>query len=617
MAASTDHCGHNLQLSALDRESLALLIALRDNAEVQKDHSLVEMFNNSISFLLTSASTLAPPPTVATPLTNSALAPRTVSIVPSIQIDTSGEEGTNGYPGTAVSFVGGRGLNGSEGTDGENARDINLHLKSDDETVAVQWDNGSSSIKLGDASASIFLRAVGGNGGRGGNGGNGKPGANGLPGRDADRCSAGTNGGRGGPGGMGGDGGSGGNGGKGGSVKIYVSPRDTDLLMLLNPPKLTGGARGEGGFKGRGNSGGRGGEGGNPYSWTELRTESRSVSDGRGGMSLESYSYSVYKSNPGGFRGSTGCDGDDGCDGDVGRAGVDGSFQMIVGETPYHTLYDLTITVSKIIDLAKGNPFEIYEPGEHVNLAVSLTNIGGMPTPPQDIDISLCPATWIEQEKASLNLKASEHLPIGSTHSFSLPFSFYVKDQYSPSEEPLNKQETLTYHALLSRVNKSFYRVSQQKDVFTIRYPVQLSPWQGKTSIVFNEKITQSLFIQNITSTSMGELGRQKRRLFVTFEILKDEGMKLSDVELLKIEERDYQEHNKIIAEVDCLAPKGKKSLAVSFRFTKPDLRVQSKVCLVASLYLDYFNSEDKNGLDQTRCIQKRTVQLEFCGTGK
>ncbi len=285
---------------------------------------------------------------------------------------------------------------------------------------------------------------------------------------------------------------------------------------------------------------------------------------------------------------------------------------MIVGKTAYHTLYDLALTVSKVVDLVKSNPPEIYEPGEHANLEVSIINTGSMPTPPQDIDISLSPTTWIEHKNASLVLTASEHVPIGGSHTFAIPFSFRVKEQCLPLEEPLNTQEILTYHALLRRVNKSFHRISQQKNLFPIRYPVQLSPFLGKACISFNEIVTQSLSIQNTTSAIMGKLGPQQRRIFVTFEIPPSPDIKSSDVELLKIEESDLQELNKVTTEIDYLAPKSEKNLAVSFRFTNPDLPAHSKVCLVASLHLGYFNSESKASLDRTRCIQKRTVRLEL-----
>jgi hypothetical protein len=608
-------CGSTLPLSALDQASLAFLMSMRDNPEIQRDGDLFKMFNNAISFLTASTSSLAISQADEIVSANAATSPRMFSLVPSIQIDTSGEEGASGYPGTATTASSGRGLDGMDGTDGadgESAHDINLQLKAGNETVDVQWGSGCASMRLGEVRASIFLRAVGGNGGRGGNGGQGGPGATGMRGKDATRYSSGKDGGQGHSGGVGGNGGAGGNGGRGGQVTVRVDPRDSDLLMLLNIPETTGGDKAVGGSKGRGGIGGSGGPGGSGHSWTELRTGTRMVSNGRGGMYPAAYGYSVSMSNPGGSTGPMGTIGDDGGEGAVGRAGTDGSFQMIIGETTYHTLYNLAITVSKIVDLARGNPANIYEPGEHVSLMVSVFNTGGMPTPSQDIEVSLRPIAWGEHENSSLILTASEHLPIGGAHNFSIPFSFRINEQYPPMEEPLSLQETLTYQALLCRVNKSFSSVSQQKDRFLIRYPVQISPLIGKVSIAFGEKSIQSLFLQNITSASMGRLGPQKRRVFVTFEILESEDVKSSDIELLKTGESDFQESNKVTAEVDDLSPNSEKNLAVSFRFTNPDLRAQSTVRMITSLYLEYFNSENRESLGRTRCIQRRVTQMQF-----
>ena len=146
-----------------------------------------------------------------------------------------------------------------------------------DDTAVAQWDNTTGLIKFADASAAIFLRAIGGKGGCGGDGGAGGIARAGASGRNATRCTNGTDGERGGPGGAGGHGGAGGNGGKGGDIKVYVSPEDSDLLMLLKTPDASGGAKGRGGHKGKGKPGGNGGPGGIAYSWSEVKYEYHQV----------------------------------------------------------------------------------------------------------------------------------------------------------------------------------------------------------------------------------------------------------------------------------------------------------------------------------------------------
>lgn len=620
MAAQTLNPSSFPTLSALDQQTLALLISMKDNPEVQKDEALLKMFSNAVSFMTSPGFSAAmlptcsiPQPLVMPPVSEPPLFP----LVPFIQIETNGEDGDHGCLAPPSS---GYGINGTDGSDGSNARDINLTLTVKDQTIAAQWDNDSASMKLDNTAASIFLRAIGGRGGRGGDGGRGGQGTKGAEGSDATRYSNATDGGRGSPGRPGGNGGDGGNGGKGGDIKIYTSPEDADLLMLLKNPENAGGAKGKGGARGKGGIGGLGGEGGASHTFTEFKTGSRTVYQGTrsaGSISrvytghnsyLETYTYPVPGYSSGGSTGPKGPDGDDGRIGSDGKSGKNGSFQMIVGGIPYQGLYDLAITVSKVVDLSQGNPSDIYEPGEQVHLMVSAFNTGGMPTPSQDIEISLRPASWVEPETFSLIL--SNSLPIEGSHTFSTPFSFRVKNQYPVSEEPLNKQETLNYQALLRRVNKSFPRVNQQKDVLTVRYPVQLTPLQGKTSVGFNEHSVVGLFIQNVSSIIMGREGPQKRRVFVTFEITQLENVKASDIKFLKTTATDLQESHKITHEVTNLSPKNDEKIAASLRSTNPALQSQSKVLLVASLHLGYLKRDEQ--LELTRCIQRRSIQIEF-----
>lgn len=572
---------------------------LLKNASITKSHpSPITTLTPSISSQLSAAPQPRTPfnpaqPQEEIPSNSSPLAVR-VSTIQSIRINTSGEDGTKGKNGDN-----GRGVDGTHGTDGEGARDINLRLSVDNQTVAVQWETGNSFIQLGNGAASIFLHAVGGKGGNGGTGGKGMSGTRGISGSPATRYSIGGMGWAGGPGGPGGNGGNAGNGGRGGHVKVYAPPQDSDLLMLINVPETTGGAQGLEGAGGQGGEGGPGGAGGAPCYWYETLRNAQGKNT------------SVSRFTQGGMPGPNGEKGADGSPGKSGTSGYNGSFDMIVGNTVYKKRYDLQVTVSKIVDLTRGNPRDFYEPGEQVNFEVTVTNTGGMPTPPQDIDVSPLPANWIEADIRSFSLGSSSNLKVGGSHTFTPTFTFRVKEQPPLIGDPLNKQEPLTYNAKLRRVNKSFPSVSAQKDYFPVRYPVGLSPLKGKVAIIFGETSIVDLLIQNIASITMGRNGEQKRRLFVTFEVSDNSDIKSKDVELLKTEHEDLQEPNKITMEIDALSPKSEKKLAVSFRFVNPSLRTQAKIRIVASLYLDSFKSA--GDLTQTRCIQKRMLYMQFC----
>ncbi|MBS0615701.1 MAG: hypothetical protein JSR58_04020 [Verrucomicrobia bacterium] len=587
---------NSLDFSPLDRESLALFLSLRDNPEIQKDEALCKMFKDAVSFMTASF------PQALIPVTQITSTSEPVSGSPFILIDTSGEQGDNGYPGNVASCLSGRGLNGTDGSHGKNARDIHLRLAVKEGIIVAQWDNNQAMMKWGDPSAAIFLRAIGGKGGYGGGGGKGGAGIPGEPGRNATRFSPGENGQRGERGGPGGNGGDGGNGGKGGNVTVYVDPLDADLLMLLNPPEINGGEFGNGGLLGKGGKGGSGGKGGTSFSWSE--TTYVSVYDSFS-HSFRSEPRTISGFNPGGTNGLKGLPGQEGTCGENGKPGLNGTFQMVVGENAYQTIYDLAIRVSKIVDLTQGNPSDINEPGEWVNLMVTATNIGGMPTPLQDIEVSLQTAVWIEQKNGTLVLKASEQLAAGSSHTFNSPFSFRIKDEPFLTEELLNKQEQLTYCALLSRVNKSFPHVGQQKDFFSVKYPLHISSLTVKT-FSLKDVSTLRLSIQNISSIVMGKLGPQKRRAFVVFEIIETEEIKYGDMEF------EGMGIHKNSIELEHLAPKSEKQVDFGLRFTNRNLRASSKVVVVASLFLEYFNSKANMPPEQARCIQRQKMELSY-----
>jgi hypothetical protein len=604
-------------LSTLDQEALAYLMSIRDSLEVQNDPDVKGVFDRTISSVTKELAKETP--SRPTPIFTK------FGLVPSIQIDTSGEDGDNGFNGTAASSSGAKGLSGTDGSEGTSALDIHLKLMRKGEFVALLWDYGNASMRLGEAAASIFLRSVGGCGGRGGNGGKGAHGTQGASGRDASRSSAGTNGKKGAQGGRGGHGGEGSDGGKGGNIRVDVSSEDSDLLMLINTPEVTGGASGKGGSGGKGGVGGSGGEGGSSHRWTETQQKTRTVWDVMERRNrTEYYTETSHGYNPGGVAGPDGRDGDHGKNGTDGKEGADGSFQIIVGGNVYQTMYDLAVSVSKIVDLKRENPADIYEPGELVNLMLSVTNTGGMPTPPHDVEVSIRSEQWMEQETFfSQVLKGSECLPIGGSHTFSTPCSFRIRNEAPLTGEPLDKQEALIFQALLRRINKCFLNVNRQKNLISVRYPVEISSLNGKVMTAFNEESTLSLSIHNISSIIMGKSGPQGRRVFVTFEVLENENVKASDVKLVARqlptdrEARYHQEQNKITVEVDRLNPQSKKQLGCSFRFTNSNLRDQSKLDVIALLYLDCFNPENDKQLGQVRCIQKRSIQMLFSNKGR
>lgn len=573
-----------MTVSSLDQQALALLISLRDNPEIQKNSELFKMFSDTVSFALRS-----PPEQPLSSTHESSL----------IRIDTSGQDGEDGLPRPKAPD-GSKGVSGHEGTDGENARDIDLQLKAVDELIIAQWGQGNASMKLGDPGNAVFLKAVGGGGGKGGRGGQGGIGPSGDDGNDATPYSSGSDGENGKPGRAGGNGGDGGNGGKGGDVKIFVNSEDSDLLMLLNSPAVEGGEKGRGGDGGKGGKGGEGGDGGSSYSGSVSRLQTRQGFNINGIRQKEVYTQLTPIFNVGGANGSQGKMGETGQVGVHGSSGRNGSFQMIVEGVAYSALYDLALTVSKNVDVTQGNPDGFYEPGEAVNLMVSVTNVGGMPTPNQEIEISLDSAPWMKLGTSYLILGAADYLPAGGSHTFATPFSFRIQHQYPCIGEPLNQQEALTYQALLRRVNKVFPRIQAQKDLLQIRYPVQISPLQASVASIFSDETILSLSVQNVASIVMGIAGPQKRRCFVTFEV-EEKG---SGVELVKIEDSDLQEPNKITSEVN-LAPKSEKQLTVKCSLL--DFQPK-KVGVVASLFLDYFKDEQSQG---SRCIQQRTIQIQ------
>ena len=213
----------------------------------------------------------------------------------------SGLNALNGSDGIIECSIGGNDLSASMGKNGSNA-----------EFTLTRGTFGPASIKVigtinGDKfEVEVYVKdgfldidAQGGNGGDGGRGGQGGRGKEGIKGRNADAMLLGTNGGQGGYGGNGGNGSNGADGGDGGFVKITVSEKDMDLLILIGSVKVNGGKGGSKGLNGKGGLGGPGGKGGDPYSWTSSSTSSSTDHDGNSTSTTE---YTTY-TNKGGEQG--------------------------------------------------------------------------------------------------------------------------------------------------------------------------------------------------------------------------------------------------------------------------------------------------------------------------
>ncbi len=576
-----------------EMEALRLLKLQCSQPSVQKDAKLLKVYTDAIS--LAQASLLSYPDQKENQS-------REVSVVSSLHLDTSGKNGGNGYQGTAGQAER-NGSSGTNGAHGEHARDIHLRLTTEGQHIIASWHDGIRALKLQDPTSTISMRAVGGNGGQGGNGGPGGQGIPGVHGRNATQYSYAGHGTPGTSGGIGANGGNGGNAGNGGNVTIYVRPEDADLLMLIKPPEQKAGTQGNGGLKGGGGRGGPGGLGGKSYTWRESVTYSNP--NGIGGYTFNTVPYSY--SNPEGEKGLDGLNGVDGFNGMTGNVGRPGVFQMSVEGVIYHSLYNLELQTTKMVDLSQGNPDEIYEPGEQIHLSAAVANTGGMPTPLRDIEFSLVPSEEFYGKNTTIRLPGTDQIAPQATRTLQTPFSFQIKEQETVSEEPYYRQAALTYRAVLPRINRSFSSIDQKVDQYSIRYPVQISRLTGKVTQGFEEKFTFTLSLQNISSIAMGKEGPQKRRLFVVFEISQLDTPKTTDI--FSTTGSTLLGPNQMTVEVDNLLAKSEQKLEAYFRFDNSSIDTQTKVRVVASLYLDHFKihvGEQR----LPRCIQKRTFQM-------
>ncbi len=498
----------------------------------------------------------------------------------SLPLNNSLQHGSEGWPGT----------NGTHGDHGKDAKDIRLTLAALGNKIIANWDGKTAYLAFGTADNAILLRAVGGNGGHGGDGGKGEDGGNGGKGQNATRHSRGSDGTNGGNGGDGGNGANGGKGGKGGTVRLITTFTDTDLFMLQHSVYTQGGRGGKGGIGGHGGIGGKGGPGGDAYQWKEWDS-----------------SQQIHKtcSNPGGNKGRDGVDGKSGSKGADGINGPNGSFKYVVDGVEHDSLYNLMVSIKKIVSVTSSNPEGIFEPGEKVNFEVSVANNGSMSSPPQEIQITCADDVWLK--KTGSNLSFQESIAPRKNYLFRQYLSFVVIDNYQPKEDPLCIEKTLKFQALFVRVNKLLPSVSMQK--CTIQYPAQLEPISGRNAIAIDETAIINVIFKNISSFSLGKKGEQKRHLYASVEVTDQGDAKSNDVQLLSAK-NEPQNENKLILPIEYLKESSSIQQSISLRFLNSHLQPYSKVTLIASLYLEPL--PDSDGQSIPRCIQKRKFDVQL-----
>ena len=315
-------------------------------------------------------------------------------------------DGNHGYAGSngrngGWSETGQHGTDATPGGPGARASDINLHLTSDNQTVAFasHINGGHFSVRADDT---IVVRSHGGNGGAGGSGGDGARGVRGAPGRAATQSSRGTNGGPGGPGGDAGNGANGGDAGDGGRIEINCARRDAYLLMVvdgLEEPNgwANGGHGGSAGSNGRPGPGGYGGAGGAACHWTTTSTT---------GSGENQKTVTHHHSQPGGSQGPSGPSGRSAsAHPRNGSDGRDGSVAIVVDGQHYSKRYELAVADFDV--LATGTPATpmaatdgIFEFGEvcharHVTLS-NKSGAGRMASPTdQRVRVRLQPNVWV------------------------------------------------------------------------------------------------------------------------------------------------------------------------------------------------------------------------------
>eukprot|EP01132_Coremiostelium_polycephalum_P001279 gene1279-1613_t len=547
-----------------------------------------------------------------------------------------GKDGSKGCCGShGVDGMGGRGGDGEDGENGGHGThagsiDVTLQSGNDDTDIVVSsflsprpFFNGSTMehrLLLGDSFAEINLSARGGDGGHGGRGGNGGSGGCGYSGSDATRSSSGTNGGPGGNGGCGGDGGHGGSSGNGANIFIRSNQYDMDLLMLLKQriSCTEAGIAGRGGEGGSGGFGGMGGRGGNSYSWTESHT----TRDSNG----NTQTHHTHHSNSGGFSGSSGISGHSGKRGHSGIQGQSGVFRIYLttenGVSEYRGPYNLQVSQIGFCDTVG---YGILEPDCDVDLTVTHTNIGDMPTPlNQDIMSYVRDNEWVYCDPKN-RVPMKRWIPEKSSSTLETPIRFHVKnfqqDPYSLPREPFVVPSTMDHEALVSRVNQSFKSVSDTRSPFNIEYPVQSSLIKGLSCITFGDEAPMVYSIWN-KSARLGigkhiqdiDVNSPTRTLFTRFRIhLIAQGgtsqLHPNDFILRDANGKVFKSpENGLIAEIPSIEPLSLRFFATTFQFTNPNIKPYTRILVESTLYLGHV----QNMVNGAQPIQSRPFEIQL-----
>lgn len=503
--------------------------------------------------------------------------------------DVSGKNGENDQHGT--SYSGNAGTSSHDGYDGRNGGDAIVNPNGAGQAAGDIFLNLSYSAHGGEAEVQVEGRmlkpglqgerkvrdtlkltpdlriqtlARGGAGGNGGNSGRGEAGGPGAPGTNAYHMGrtpvAGTDGGDGGRGGDEGDPTSGHDAGNGGKVRVRLSVRDTDLMMIAKNFDVRGNEGGKAGRKLGPGAGGAGGAGGSSdyISWTEKvgeepiwDTEVTTNSEGEvvGSRQVQVGTRDITQSYS-----STARAGNSGTSGSSGRAsskrvtdGKDsqpGSFRYIVveedgREQEYKGPFSLILQPGYMLqgDLNKSG---FFEPGENVRVTgIKVTNNGEAPTPrDQKISIYLTDGDdWIRSKKVTLTLPVV--LKPGESYTFQKEWlEFQVAEKPRKRPGVLNGKDTLEPRALVPRVERQVEAFATGATTeFSVRYPLEMEALEMLDTLAPGEFQKILLKVKNVSSQTIGRLdGTDLRRATVALQ--RDGGNTGPDQFMLMLDKR-------------------------------------------------------------------------------
>ena len=506
----------------------------------------------------------------------------------SLEINYSGKNGIKGNDGFNAIHNGDSGSNGLSGSNGQNGLPINVNLHVENGKIIVMENNCfGHSFRLGERDNKLLLISSGGDGGEGGNGGFGANGHKGRDGDDANQFFEGTNGERGGDAGNGGHAGNGGFGGNGGDINVFLGMSETDLLMILDSYYASGGIGGKPGQPGAKGSGGEGGLGGKPYHWTETLTDENGITRNE------------HHTKNGGCNGKNGHDGIDGYKGVAGSDGTRGYFKIIVNFgnrlEAFSNKYCLHVTNFDVLN----SDDMIFEPGEEVFITnISLSNIGGMPTPEQEM-VGIIK----ENDGFTFNYEDRIQIPKGIMHGHTVSINCRTKillEYKYPLYEGIPREIlTISPLSLLTRVNKDF-GISLSKNI-EVRWPVEISVPIVTRSISIEEEAPFSIEIRNISTMSIGKDSNIPRNMSLVLEpYLADMGFQFIE------EDGTIKSVNEKVIKEFSLQPLESIKFSGTFRFEDPNTPNFTKKLIKASLYLG-----NRNEI-RTKIIQFRKFDIQL-----